>query len=44
MRKLRAKYPEDADAAFLFADSMMTLHPWQLWALETGEPVAVSLT
>ena len=41
MRAVRAKHPDDADVAFVFADSMMTLHPWKLWDLESGEPVAL---
>ena len=31
MRTLSHKYPDDLDAATLFADSMMNLHPWKLW-------------
>jgi tetratricopeptide (TPR) repeat protein len=31
MRDLKNKYPEDLDAATLFAESMMNLHPWKLW-------------
>jgi tetratricopeptide (TPR) repeat protein len=31
MRALRRKYPDDLDAATLFADSMMNLRPWRLW-------------
>ena len=31
MRALAAKYPDDLDAATLFADSMMNLRPWKLW-------------
>ena len=31
MRDLSAKYPDDLDAATLFADSLMNLHPWKLW-------------
>ncbi|HLY41496.1 MAG TPA: hypothetical protein VKR52_09785 [Terracidiphilus sp.] len=31
MRELTRKYPDDLDAATLFADSMMNLHPWKLW-------------
>jgi tetratricopeptide (TPR) repeat protein len=31
MRGLSAKYPDDLDAATLYADSMMNLRPWKLW-------------
>ena len=31
MRELSHKYPDDLDAATLFADSMMNLRPWKLW-------------
>ncbi len=37
MRLLSRKYPNDLDAATLFAESMMNLHPWQLWSLD-GKP------
>ena len=31
MHELAAKYPDDLDAATLYADSMMNLRPWKLW-------------
>ena len=31
MRGLSRKYPDDLDAATLFADSLMNLRPWKLW-------------
>ncbi len=31
MRQLYKKYPTDADIASIFAESIMNLHPWQLW-------------
>jgi len=31
MRELSHKYPDDLDAATLFADSLMNLRPWKLW-------------
>ena len=31
MRELTRKYPDDLDAATLFADSLMNLRPWKLW-------------
>ena len=37
MNDLRKKYPDDLDAATLYAESMMDLHPWQLWSAD-GKP------
>ncbi len=37
MRRLMEKYPDDLDAATLYADAMMCLRPWQLYSL-SGEP------
>jgi tetratricopeptide (TPR) repeat protein len=37
MSKLTAHYPDDLDAATLYAESAMNLHPWQLW-LRDGKP------
>lgn len=31
MKELYLKYPDDVDAATLYAESMMVLKPWQLW-------------
>src|SRR5204863_7289388 len=31
MSRLAHKYPDDLDAATLYAESMMNLHPWQLY-------------
>lgn len=31
MRQLYKKYPTDVDIASIFAESIMNLHPWQLW-------------
>jgi pimeloyl-ACP methyl ester carboxylesterase/Flp pilus assembly protein TadD len=38
MRELHRRYPDDLDAATLFADSMMNVRPWQLWTKD-GKPV-----
>ena len=32
MGKLARKYPDDMDAATLYAESAMNLRPWKLWA------------
>jgi tetratricopeptide (TPR) repeat protein len=37
MSKLAARYPDDLDAATLYAESLMNLHPWELW-LADGKP------
>ena len=47
MRELSGRYPDDLDAAVLYAESLMDLHPWKLWSLDgrpsedTGEIMAV---
>ncbi|HET6382687.1 MAG TPA: hypothetical protein VFJ58_04780, partial [Armatimonadota bacterium] len=38
MGELSAKYPDDLDAATLYAESGMDLRPWQLWTTD-GKPV-----
>jgi len=42
MRALVAQYPDDLDAATLYAESLMDLHPWQLWS-STGAPTEGTL-
>jgi tetratricopeptide (TPR) repeat protein len=37
MRALSEKYPDDLDAATLYAESMMNLRPWTLWNVD-GTP------
>ena len=37
MAKLAARYPDDLDAATLFAESAMNLNPWKLWTAD-GKP------
>jgi len=37
MKALSAKYPDDLDAATLYAESLMNLNPWKLWSNE-GKP------
>ena len=37
MREMVKKYPDDLDAATLFAESGMNLHPWGLWH-QDGSP------
>jgi tetratricopeptide (TPR) repeat protein len=47
MGELSKRYPDDLDAATLYAESLMDLHPWKLWSLDgrpaegTNEIVAV---
>lgn len=42
MGELVKKYPDDLDAATLYAESMMNLRPWQLWSLD-GQPAEGTL-
>jgi tetratricopeptide (TPR) repeat protein len=37
MQQLAARYPDDLDAAVLYAESLMNLRPWKLWSLD-GAP------
>src|SRR5687768_1573401 len=37
MAEVVKQYPDDLDAATLYAESMMNLRPWQLWSLD-GKP------
>src|SRR5262245_20194624 len=37
MREVARRYPDDVDAATLFADAMMNLRPWALWT-QGGRP------
>lgn len=42
MGDLVKKYPDDLDAATLYAESMMNLRPWQLWSMD-GKPAEGTL-
>jgi tetratricopeptide (TPR) repeat protein len=42
MGQLARDYPDDLDAATLYAESMMNLHPWKLWTLD-GKPTEGTL-
>jgi tetratricopeptide (TPR) repeat protein len=37
MRNVMRRYPDDLDAATLYAESLMDLNPWQLWS-SAGKP------
>jgi tetratricopeptide (TPR) repeat protein len=37
MKALSAKYPDDLDAATIYAESLMDLNPWKLWSND-GKP------
>ena len=37
MKTLSAKYPDDLDAATLYAEALMNLNPWKLWSHD-GKP------
>lgn len=38
MREVHQRFPDDLDAAVLYADSLMNVQPWQLWARD-GKPL-----
>jgi len=40
MRHVWQTYPNDADVGTLFAEALMVVRPWQLYALEDGTPHA----
>jgi hypothetical protein len=42
MKTLMTTYPDDLDAATLYAESMMDLRPWQLWSND-GKPAEGTL-
>lgn len=42
MKKLMQTYPDDLDAATLYAESLMNLRPWALWNAD-GEPAEGTL-
>lgn len=42
MHAMTEKYPDDIDAATMYAESLMMLRPWQLWTLK-GEPAPGTL-
>lgn len=42
MKALSGKYPDDLDAATLYAESMMDLKPWKLWTSD-GKPAEGTL-
>jgi tetratricopeptide (TPR) repeat protein len=42
MGELMKRYPDDLDAATLYAESMMNLRPWKLWTLD-GKPAEDTL-
>ena len=37
MREVTRRFPDDLDAATLFADALMNLRPWDLWTID-GQP------
>ena len=42
MKEVMQRYPDDLDAATLYAESMMNLRPWQLWSAD-GVPAEGTL-
>jgi tetratricopeptide (TPR) repeat protein len=43
MAAVVAQHPDDLDAATLYADSLMNIHPWQLWSAD-GKPTEGTTT
>jgi len=44
MRNLSSKYPDDLDAATMYAESIMDLHPWDYWLKDgTAQPWTAEL-
>jgi tetratricopeptide (TPR) repeat protein len=41
MASVWKKYPDDADVAFLYADALLNLQPWNLWTRD-GKPIGNS--
>lgn len=39
MKKLSSKYPDDPDAAVLYAESLLDVNPWDQWSKD-GKPLA----
>lgn len=45
MREVHNKYPDDLDAATMFAESLMDLHPWDYWNKDgTAQPWTNEIT
>lgn len=40
MSEVYAKYPNDAEVAYIYASSVMTLHAWKLFEYPTGKPMS----
>lgn len=40
MQKLYNKYPNDAEVAYFYAESLMVLHAWRLYEYPTGKPLS----
>lgn len=43
MQKLIEKYPEDPDAAVLYAESLLDINPWNQWSLDGKKPLEGTL-
>ncbi len=44
MKALHERHPQDVDAAVLYAESLMDLRPWKLWAAGKPEPGTNEIT
>lgn len=43
MQKLTEKYPEDPDAAVLYAESLLDINPWNQWSFDGKNPLEGTL-
>lgn len=43
MQKLTEKYPEDPDAAVLYAESLLDVNPWNQWSMDGKKPLEGTL-
>ncbi|KAI0849483.1 TPR domain protein [Daldinia vernicosa] len=44
MERVYGEFPDDLDIAALYVDALMSLTPWQLWDITTGEPASGART
>lgn len=43
LRKVHERFPEDAEVAYLFAESLMVLNAWALYEYPTGRPLSADV-
>lgn len=42
MRTAHTRFPSSPEVATIFAESLLNLHPWQMWDLATGAPTSAA--